>query len=238
MNGKPAVAILGQGVTHSYKHGALALDNASFAWPPGIIGLLGPNGAGKSTLMKLLVGALPLTDGTIQYGYEQQRIGFLPQQAGWPGTFQVHELLEYAAWWHGVPRGKTEEAVSRVLADLNLVSFAGVRLSRLSGGTHRRVMIAQAVVHSPHFVVLDEPTAGLDIRQRRDVRALISRISHTQTSTIVISSHIVEDVEPISDWVCILDQGRVRLDTAAANLPMVEGRESPMETAYLALTER
>lgn len=162
-------------------------------------------------------------------------MGYLPQQAGWPGTFTVRELLQYAAWWHRIARGERQEAVDRAIEAFDLGVVIDQQLRSLSGGTRRRVMIAQSIVHEPTFVVLDEPTAGLDIQQRIEVREFLMSFAQDGRTTVVVASHIADDLDRLASWITILERGRVLFDGSRAELGL--GTEpGGLERKYLAMT--
>ena len=223
----------------------LIVRGASLAVADGeIVALLGPNGAGKSTLIGVLTGALAVRRGTALVLGEDPRsasgVGYLPQDAQWPGQFTVREFLGYLAWCRGVPRRVRAERVDFALEHVDLIGQAGTRLGRLSGGQRRRAMLAQTLLQDPALLVLDEPTTGFDPAQRVLFRALIGRLSVGRT--VVMATHLVEDVELAASWVCVLRDGRVAYDGSAAAL--VQGRAvahegerqtSPLEAAFVRL---
>lgn len=217
-------------------HG-LALEDVTLNWGGETVGLLGPNGAGKSTLVKLLVGQLRPSSGSVSV--ESRRVGYLPQDAGWPGFFTVEELLIYSAWWHRVPRSEWLEHCETALRDVDLTEHRTRKMSTLSGGQRQRALIAQALVHRPELVILDEPTQGLDPEQRIHVRDVLARLP--DETTVIIATHIVDDVEHMCDRVAILVGGHLEFDGDTSAFVRLGGDHaipgrSAMESAYLAVT--
>lgn len=222
-------------VSYRYPRGATALREVAVEWPDtGVVGLLGPNGAGKSTLLGVLAGDLNPMSGSVTR--PSTRMSVLPQRADWPGRFRVAELVEYAAWWRGVPRAARSGAVERAVAAVGLQDQATTRLNALSGGQHRRAMIAQAIVSEPDVLLLDEPSVGLDPRQRVTLRDTIRSIA--RDSLVVVATHLVEDVDAVADWVTIIDDARVRVDCSVDALrDRYPGSTNPVEQTYLASVE-
>jgi ABC-2 type transport system ATP-binding protein len=230
-----AVAV--QDVTQVYRGGVTALRDVSVSWPAGIVALLGANGAGKTTLLRVITGDLRPTSGSLSLpgvaGRGRRRVGYLPQDAGWPGQFTVLEFLTYLAWARGVRRSTRRVQVDAAIEAVDLTTLRGVRLGRLSGGQRRRALLAQALLGDPALLVLDEPTAGFDPAQRVAFRELIGRLAPGRT--VVISTHLVEDVELLADWVTVLSEGHVSYDGTKEELVGVAVRAatSPLETALL-----
>ncbi|MDQ1293620.1 MAG: type transport system ATP-binding protein [Actinomycetota bacterium] len=231
-------------VTHRYRGGTVALDDVKAQWPHGTIALLGPNGAGKSTLLRILVGDLTATSGRIAFptgvgGHDDEGgrsgLGYLPQKASWPGHFSVEEFAFYFCWVHGVPKRQRASRTAEVIEAVDLGRHAKVKLAALSGGQHRRAMLTQALVGDPAVLVLDEPTAGFDPGQRILFRELVGRLGTDRT--IILSTHLIEDVESLATWVTVLDQGTVAFDGAITEFaPLGEGTRSGsslLEKAYL-----
>ncbi|MEU4802299.1 ATP-binding cassette domain-containing protein [Actinosynnema sp. NPDC023587] len=205
-----------EGVGHRYG-GVVALEDLSVDFPIGVTAVLGPNGAGKSTLLGLLSTGLRIQSGTVvAWGVDSVRdrtayrcaLGFLPQTFTLPGNLTVAELLTLAAWQRLVPRRERASAVAEALAAVDLTGRKDTKVAKLSGGMHRRVGIAQAIVNRPDVVLLDEPTAGLDPRQRRGLRDLVRAVADQRT--VVLSTHLTEDVAAMADRVAVLDEGRIR----------------------------
>lgn len=208
-------------------YGALkAVDNVSMAIRPGeIVGLLGHNGAGKTTIMKMITGFLEPTGGTIQVnGLEmatdrraiQALIGYLPENCPLYGEMTVVGFLEYQATLHGVGQAAMAGLVRDTLERTALVDRAEQVIATLSRGYRQRVGVAQAILHRPRIVILDEPTNGLDPTQIQQMRSLIKDLA--QEATLIISTHILQEVQAVCDRVIIIQHGRKALDASLAEL--------------------
>ncbi|OQX31372.1 MAG: multidrug ABC transporter ATP-binding protein [Candidatus Sedimenticola endophacoides] len=198
-----------------------AVDDVSFSIGRGeIVGLLGHNGAGKTTIMKMLTGFLEPTAGTIDIdglliGRDttaiQSRIGYLPENCPvWP-EMTVIDYLDYQANLHGLPEEQRTAAVARAIRRTALKEKATSTIQTLSRGYRQRVGVAQAILHEPDIVILDEPTNGLDPTQIRQMRDLIRELA--QTATIMVSTHILQEVQAVCERVLILRAGRLVVDS-------------------------
>ena len=208
-----------------------ALRDFSCTLTPGVYGLLGPNGAGKSTLLNILSRNLAPTSGRVLLdGAEIRglgtaylaRLGFMPQQqALYPG-FTCRDFLGYCAALRGMKRREAGAAATTVLEQVELSEKAGMRISALSGGMKQRLLLAQALLGDADLLLLDEPTAGLDPRQRIAVRNLISSVAAKKI--VLICTHVVQDVESIAKQILILKQGAlIEQNTPAALLRALRG---------------
>ncbi|QID16929.1 ABC transporter ATP-binding protein [Nitrogeniibacter mangrovi] len=204
----------------------LAVDDVSFSIGAGeVVGLLGHNGAGKTTVMKMLTGALEPTAGTLRVGELeigrdtaaiQARIGYLPENCPvWP-DLTVIEFLEYQAALHGVPEAQRRVAVATAIRRTALKEKATAPIQTLSRGYRQRVGVAQAILHAPEIVILDEPTNGLDPTQILHMRELIRELS--AHATVIVSTHILQEVEAVCERVVIMKRGRKVADARLDDL--------------------
>ena len=189
-----------------------------------IFGFLGPNGAGKTTTLKLLMGLVFPTAGSARIlGREwtdpgvKAQIGFLPEQPYFYDYLTAHELLEYYGRLSGVPGRDRKRRVEEVLTRVGLTDIQGVQLRKFSKGMLQRVGIAQAILHDPKLVFLDEPMSGLDPMGRREVRDLIEQLKR-EGKTVFFSTHILSDAEALCDRVAIINKGELRGVGAVADL--------------------
>ncbi|WP_447001898.1 ABC transporter ATP-binding protein [Saccharothrix isguenensis] len=237
-------AVQVRGVSHRYG-GLTALHEVDLDFPPGVTAVLGPNGAGKSTLLGLLSTALRIRHGSVCVdGIDSARdrkryrtlVGFLPQTFTLPANLTVGEFLALTAWQRLVPRRDRAEAVDSALEAVDLRRRRDSRISQLSGGMHRRVGIAQAVVNRPEVLLLDEPTVGLDPRQRRGLHDLVPALGRERA--VVLSTHLTEDVAAMAEHVVVLDAGTVRFDGTVEEFTGGRGHTAAhIDTAYDALVE-
>ncbi len=204
----------------------LAIQGVSFGVQPGeILGFLGPNGAGKTTTMRILAGYLPASGGTARVaGYDvhtnslavRQRIGYLPENPPLYPHMSVSEYLHFVAKIKGVERSHLSRRVSWSIERCNLEECQHLQIRKLSKGMKQRVGIAQAIVHNPPVIILDEPTVGLDPKQIIDVRHLIKSLAGEHT--LIVSSHILPEVSMTCDRIAIINRGRVIATNTAAAL--------------------
>lgn len=194
----------------------LALDNISLTLDNGIYGLLGPNGAGKSTLMNIITGNIKPDSGEVKWngkdikalGAEYRSIlGYAPQQQGLYDTFTGRRFLAYMAALKGISKKEMPQEIERVLTYVNMTDAANRAVGTYSGGMKQRILIAQAVLGDPRLIVLDEPTAGLDPKERVRIRERIEVLSGNKI--ILISTHVVSDIEPIAKEVILIKSGKI-----------------------------
>jgi ABC-type multidrug transport system ATPase subunit len=193
-----------------------AVDDVSVTLTPGVWGLLGANGAGKTTLMRMIADIMTPTEGNIYYDGEdihklgeayRNIFGLLTQEFGYPKGFTVIDYLEYMSVLKGIPRNQAKNKLENLLHVLNLSEVRKRKIAKLSGGMRRRVGIAQAMLNDPEVLILDEPTAGLDPGERIKFRNYISEFA--QNRIVLISTHIVSDVEYIATQTAIMKEGRI-----------------------------
>ena len=191
-------------ITKKYKE-KLALDDVSLELAPGIYGLLGPNGAGKSTLMNIVTGNLKPDGGQVLWDGKEIKslgaqyrsiIGYAPQQQGLYDAFTGKRFLAYMATLKGISKKEMPEEIARVLSYVNMPEAANRPIGTYSGGMKQRILIAQAILGDPKLIVLDEPTAGLDPKERVRIRERIAALAGDKV--ILVSTHVVSDIEPIA----------------------------------------
>ena len=201
-----------------YPNGNHALKNINLEIPTGMFGLLGPNGAGKSTLMRILVALMEPTSGEVDvFGHNLLKerkevrgiLGYLPQDFRFFAKYKTHEFLDYAARLSGMNnRGKRRQAVDEMLESVGLFDVRERYAGRLSGGMKRRLGIAQALIHNPKLIIVDEPTTGLDPEERIRFRNLLAKISE-QDVTIILSTHIVGDISSTCNCMALMNKGEL-----------------------------
>lgn len=196
-----------------------AVDNLSFDVHPGeVLGFLGPNGAGKSTTMKMLTGFLTPDGGSATVcGYDiqtqilqaQKEMGYLPEGAPCYGDMRVQKFLEFIAEVRGFSGAEKKQRVDRVIGQLELERVRNQSIETLSKGFKRRVGLAQAILHDPKVLILDEPTDGLDPNQKYQVRKLIKQLAADSNKIVVISTHILEEVSAVCTRAVVIGRGKL-----------------------------
>lgn len=203
-------------LTKSYEKEKIALDHFSAALEPGVYGLLGPNGAGKSTLMNLITQNLEPDEGEIlvngisatKMGASYRDVlGYMPQQQGLYDRFSALEFLRYFASLKGLKAKESRKRIEELLEVVNLTKARNRKLGGFSGGMKQRVLLAQALLNEPQILILDEPTAGLDPKERIRIRNYISSIS--ENKIVLIATHVVSDVECIAKEILFLRGGKL-----------------------------
>ena len=238
----PAIRIQNLSKTYAGKgsDSKLALDDVSFDVPRGqIFGLLGPNGAGKSTLINILAGLVIKTGGKVTiWGFDidehprnaKRSIGVVPQEIIFDPFFTPRETLEIQAGLYGIPPGERQS--DELLAAMHLTDKANAYSRTLSGGMKRRLLVAKAMVHSPPILVLDEPTAGVDVELRRQLWDYVRKLN-AQGVTIVLTTHYLEEAEELCDRIAIINHGKV-----IANEPTRELVSKAQEKAVVVTFDR
>ena len=203
-----------------------AVDNVSFTIGDGeIVGLLGHNGAGKTTIMKMLTGFLEPTAGSVtingvdiekERSLAQTHVGYLPENCPLYPEMTVAAFLDYAAELKGIADGEKAQAIKEAIAATELFDKIMVPISSLSRGYRQRVGVAQAILHNPKIVILDEPTNGLDPSQINHMRTLIKRLA--ENATVMLSTHILREVAAVCGRVIIINRGKVALDKTLSDL--------------------
>jgi ABC-2 type transport system ATP-binding protein len=224
-------------LSKTYSGNVRALRDVHLTIQPGLLGLLGPNGAGKTSLMRILATLLTPTEGTARIGdYDVQRaqdrrqikrlLGYLPQELGLYPNLNAYEFLDYMAILKGLHDGSArKQRINELLEMVGLADVAKRRLKGYSGGMKRRVGLAQALLTNPQFLIVDEPTAGLDPEERIRIRTMLSELALAGERVIILSTHIVEDVAQTCRRLIVLHKGQVRFDGAPEDLAeLAEGR--------------
>lgn len=193
-----------------------ALNSFTYEFTPGVYGLLGPNGAGKSTLMNIITDNLKATSGTVKFdGISttemdadfRKILGFMPQQQGIYPNFTLERFLYYMAALKGMKKSDAKADIERLLRLVNLQDSISKRLGGFSGGMKQRALIAQAMLGDPKIIILDEPMAGLDPKERIRIRNLIAEIAFEKI--VIIATHVVSDIEFIAKEVLLLKKGEI-----------------------------
>jgi ABC-2 type transport system ATP-binding protein len=222
----------------SKRYGDLtAVKNITFTAKPGeILGFLGPNGAGKTTTMRIITGFMPASSGTVRVcGFDifeqsmevRKRIGYLPENPPLYNDMTVVPYLRFAAKLKGMSRGDIAAGLDRVLGTCGLGHVSGRMLGHLSKGYRQRVGLAQALIHDPEVLILDEPTIGLDPAQIRDIRDLIRSLGGKRT--VVLSTHILPEVQQVCERVVIISSGHVVIESDIKSLT----KDRPLEEVFI-----
>ncbi len=227
-------AISFKNVSKSYRSGQVrALDGVSFDIAQGeFFGLLGPNGAGKTSLISILAGLAQASGGQVtvlghdvvrDYAKTRRALGIVPQELVFDPFFNVRELLRIQSGYFGVHHN--DDWIDELLENLGLTDKADVNMRQLSGGMKRRVLVAQALVHRPQVIVLDEPTAGVDVELRQTLWQFIARLNR-EGSTVLLTTHYLEEAEALCQRIAMLKSGRVVALNSTSEL--LRGRASTM----------
>lgn len=209
------------------RHEKWALQDLSLTIPPGVFGLLGRNGAGKTTLLQILATLLEPTTGTVRIGpYDLRRnrrevrrmLGFMPQEVGFFPSLTVKETLHYLGSLQGLDH--IDKQINAVLDAVNLRDRLKSRVGTLSGGMRRRLALAQALLGNPRLLIIDEPTAGLDLVEQQRFRTLLGTLGAQGEQTILLSTHIVADVATLVGRLAVLDHGRLIFQGTVEELAM------------------
>ena len=234
-------------LSKTYKKGAVkALDDFSITLTPGVYGLLGPNGAGKSTLMNIITDNLNADSGEVIYNGENIKklgkdfravLGYMPQQQGLYDDFTLNRFLWYMAALKGLKRKEAKEKITKLLETVNLTDSAHKKLGAFSGGMKQRALIAQALLNEPEILILDEPTVGLDPKERIRIRNFISDIA--EDKIVILATHVVSDIEFIAKEVILLKSGKlVACDNIAELLNSVEDKTFEITTEDSSLVRK
>lgn len=231
-------------LTVKYKNGVVAVNKASLEIPRGIYGLLGENGAGKTTLMRVLTTVLKPTEGTVVLGgimynegnYEkiQKKIGYLPQEIELYPNLTVKECLEYMGGLSGVSGNDLDQRIKYYLEKTSLGEHQKKKMRQLSGGMKRRVGLIQALLNNPDFLIIDEPTTGLDPEERIRIRNLL--VDFSKDRTVLFSTHVVEDLAATCNQLAIMKKRSFLYAGSVSEL--LENANITLEDAYIFLTNQ
>lgn len=219
-----------------------ALNKVSFELPVGLYGLLGPNGAGKSTLINIITGNLTPDSGrvlwkgkpTLRQGQAFRRVlGYMPQQQGLYEAFTGRRFLQYLCSLKEIPRLDINVEVERVAQAVNLQGELSKRLSAYSGGMKQRLLAAAALIGAPQLIIMDEPTAGLDPKERVRFRNLMK--ARAECSIVLLATHVVSDVEQVADKIILLRRGRIAMIDTVPNLVAGSPGCHTLEDVYLSV---
>ena len=222
-------------ITKKYKE-KLALDDVSL--------VLGPNGAGKSTLMNIVTGNLKPDGGQVLWDGKEIKslgaqyrsiIGYAPQQQGLYDAFTGKRFLAYMATLKGISKKEMPEEIARVLSYVNMTEAANRPIGTYSGGMKQRILIAQAILGDPKLIVLDEPTAGLDPKERVRIRERIAALAGDKV--ILVSTHVVSDIEPIAKEIILIKSGKIIDQDTVEHLCSKYGRVNGLEELYMRIFE-
>jgi ABC-type multidrug transport system ATPase subunit len=231
MGGVSAMTLKLENLTKKYKD-KLALDGITFSFTPGIYGLLGPNGAGKSTMMNLITDNLTPTKGRVLLGEKniekmgseyRKLLGYMPQQQNIYPELSLRRFLYFMASLKGLKKSEAEKDINHYVRMVKLEDVLGKKLATFSGGMKQRALIAQALIGNPSILILDEPTAGLDPKERIRIRNLISEVARDKI--VIIATHVVTDIEFIAKEIIVLNSGNIiRSGSPSLLLKELEGK--------------
>ncbi len=219
-----------------------AVDKVSLSIPRGsFFGLLGPNGAGKSTIIQCITGISQPTTGQIlidgtdvvtEYKLARTKVGLSPQEFNVDIFATPVELMDYMGGYYGIRKEQRQAKIEELIKRFDLQAHRDVKFQKLSGGLKRRAMLGRALIHTPDLLILDEPTAGVDVEQRRDLWAYLKELNE-QGKTIILTSHYLEEIQYLCNEIAIINHGRIIAEGTKEDF-MKEGKS--LEEAYLKIT--
>jgi ABC-2 type transport system ATP-binding protein len=226
----------------SGKDAKVAVDNISLTIPKGsFYGLLGPNGAGKSTTIHCITGIAQPTSGQIlvdgvdvvaDYKRARTLVGLSPQEFNVDIFATPEQLMDYMGGYYGIAKAERWERINELITRFDLEAHRDVKFQKLSGGLKRRAMLGRALVHTPDLLILDEPTAGVDVEQRHDLWEYLKEMNG-RGKTIILTSHYLEEIQYLCNDIAIINHGRIVAEGTKADF-MKDGKS--VEQAYLAIT--
>jgi len=219
-----------------------AVDGISLTIPKGsFYGLLGPNGAGKSTTIHCITGVAQPTSGTIlidgvdvvtEYKQARTKVGLSPQEFNVDIFSTPQKLMDYMGGYYGIPKKVRQERIDELIERFDLTEYKNVKFQKLSGGLKRRAMLGRALVHTPDLLILDEPTAGVDVEQRHDLWDYLEEMN-ARGKTIILTSHYLEEIQHLCNEIAIINRGRIVAEGTKEEF-MREGKT--VEQTYLEIT--
>jgi ABC-2 type transport system ATP-binding protein len=226
----------------SGKDEKVAVDNISLTVQRGaFFGLLGPNGAGKSTTIHCITGIAQPTSGEIlvdgvdvvkDYKLARTKVGLSPQEFNLDFFAKTEDLLDYMGGYYGIPKAERKARIDELIARFDLEKHRKVKFQKLSGGLKRRAILARALVHTPDLLILDEPTAGVDVEQRRDLWAYLKEMND-RGKTIILTSHYLEEIQYLCKEIAIINHGKIVAEGSKEDF-MKDGKS--VEETYLQIT--
>ncbi len=239
---RPAAALLVEGLEKTYSDGTPALRSLSLRVPAGcFFGLLGPNGAGKTTLIGAVAGLVRAPPGCIfVFGHDAVRdaerarllLGLAPQEVHLDRFLTARDVLVYHGRYFGLPKTEARQRADELLDVFDLRAKADTKPHRLSGGMRRRLLLARALAHRPRLVILDEPTAGVDLALRHELWRYLRRLHREEETTVLLTTHYLEEAEQLCERVAFIREGRIVADGTPAALVERFGGER-LEDAYV-----
>jgi ABC-2 type transport system ATP-binding protein len=221
-----------------------AVEGISLSIPRGaFFGLLGPNGAGKSTTIHCITGIAQPTSGTItidgtnvvtEYKLARTKVGLSPQEFNVDIFSTPEQLMDYMGGYYGIPHDERWERINNLIERFGLTEHRHVKFQKLSGGLKRRAMLGRALVHMPDLLILDEPTAGVDVEQRRDLWAYLRALNEAGT-TIILTSHYLEEIQSLCNSIAVINHGQIIWNGTKADF-MAGGKS--VEEKYLELLQK
>lgn len=232
-----------QHLIKKYRTGTVAVDDISFQVPKGeFFGFLGPNGAGKSTTIHCITGIAQISSGTIavsgidvvkNYREARKKIGLSPQEFDFEYFGPVYKTLHYVAGYYGIPKSERGDRINQLIEQFNLQDHKDKQFNELSGGLKRRVILVRALMHDPDILILDEPTAGVDVELRHDLWRYFRELNEAG-KTIILTSHYLEEVEMLCERIAIINAGKI---VAIDDKKAFTKNGKTLESTYLAVTK-
>lgn len=227
----------------SGKSATTAVNDISLSIPRGsFYGLLGPNGAGKSTTIHCITGIAQPTGGEItidgidvvkDYKLARTKVGLSPQEFNVDIFATTEQLMEYMGGYYGIPKAERRERIDALIKQFDLEKHRDVKFQKLSGGLKRRAMLGRALVHTPELLILDEPTAGVDVEQRHDLWEYLKQMNEKEGKTIILTSHYLEEIQYLCDHIAIINHGKIVANGTKEEF-MRDGKS--VEQRYLEIT--